>query len=348
MSRWGRAALATLLIGCGVGGRASVVSPRTFAITAERRCEVREGALFCAGVSGVGWPYPEDATVSARRRVGETRVAVGGTPVAVTLSEEHGCALLDDGAVRCWGANGMGQLGSGVCDAGALAPQPVRLPGRATSIATLGGRTCARLEDGTAACWGGVGHLPGSRWSCRPRRVRDGRGWPLGGLARVEVDAAIDARGRLWVWGSDFYGQVSRAAPGARRAPGLEAVQVREPPSVREVASTGTGTCVLDARGEARCWGAPVGRSVAADAAVTRPTRVRGTDGAIALSCDPTSCCVHGAGALRCWGELTGRVRLEGAPRGDAVELRVGGDVVCVGDGRGWRRCFERAQLERE
>lgn len=343
MSRWGRAALATLLIGCGVGGRASVVSPCTLAITAERRCEVREGALFCAGVSGVGWPYPEDATVSARRRVAERRVALRGEVVAVTLGERHGCALLADGGVQCWGDNSLGQLGSGVCDAGALAPRAVALPAGAKTLASLGGRTCALLEDDTAVCWGGVDHLPGARWPCRPRRVRDAEGRPLGALAQVEVDAATDQEGRLWVWGSDFFGQVSRSAPSARRAPGFEAARVAELRDVRAVASTGTGTCVIDARRRVQCWGLPVGSAErSAAAGVPRPRVLSDVHGAVALSCDVTGCCVVEGEGLRCWGARELRVPLRAAEVDDALEVRLGEGRVCVRGARLGERCEAR------
>jgi len=45
---------------------------------------------------------------------GEAATAAGtlGT-VALASGLDHSCALLDDGTLRCWGANGSGQLGSG-------------------------------------------------------------------------------------------------------------------------------------------------------------------------------------------------------------------------------------------
>ncbi len=40
-------------------------------------------------------------------------VALGGRAVQISAGVEHTCALLDTGRVRCWGANGEGQLGYG-------------------------------------------------------------------------------------------------------------------------------------------------------------------------------------------------------------------------------------------
>jgi cysteine-rich repeat protein len=44
-------------------------------------------------------------------------VDVGGVAVALAAGQSHACALLDDGAVRCWGAGFSGRLGHGNTDA---------------------------------------------------------------------------------------------------------------------------------------------------------------------------------------------------------------------------------------
>jgi hypothetical protein len=65
----------------------------------------------------------------------------------------HSCALLESGAVRCWGMNDHGQLGAGdVADR--WTPTEVVLGGRAAQIAAAGKLTCALLEDGALRCWG--------------------------------------------------------------------------------------------------------------------------------------------------------------------------------------------------
>lgn len=56
-------------------------------------------------------------------------VAVAGISTAVGLSTgwwQHSCALLDDGSVRCWGANDWGQLGNGTTSVSAV---PVNMRG---------------------------------------------------------------------------------------------------------------------------------------------------------------------------------------------------------------------------
>ena len=77
--------------------------------------------------------------------------------------DEHVCAALANGQVRCWGRNLYGELGDGSYDA---RPRPsiVRRSdgtgrlGGVTSLATGRYHTCARLQSGQVRCWGGNQH----------------------------------------------------------------------------------------------------------------------------------------------------------------------------------------------
>ena len=103
-------------------------------------------------------PYREAGTVDA----GPLPIACTSNPCAVSLVTTLGvdaddrsegfCALVDDGTVACWGANGAGQLGRGD-DAGivdsAYAARVIDLP-RVTSL----DHTCAIDEAGAVWCWG--------------------------------------------------------------------------------------------------------------------------------------------------------------------------------------------------
>ena len=59
----------------------------------------------------------------------------------IDLGSEHGCAVLADGAVRCWGGDRFGQL-----------DVPAGLVAR--SVSSGGAHSCAVRGDGGLACWG--------------------------------------------------------------------------------------------------------------------------------------------------------------------------------------------------
>lgn len=77
----------------------------------------------------------------------------------VACGLQHSCALFEDGSVRCWGANGQGQLGQGNVvqigdDEAATTVTAISLGGSPVAISAGDNHTCVRFEDGTVRCWG--------------------------------------------------------------------------------------------------------------------------------------------------------------------------------------------------
>lgn len=96
------------------------------------------------GTGGVTLPRAAGVQVSSLTS-GVTSVVAGG---------DHACALLDAGTVKCWGANGRGELGNGGTT-GAGAPVQVSGLDSAASLTTAGVEsTCALLTLGPVFCWG--------------------------------------------------------------------------------------------------------------------------------------------------------------------------------------------------
>jgi alpha-tubulin suppressor-like RCC1 family protein len=80
---------------------------------------------------------------------------------AITLGDDHTCALLNGGSVKCWGVGG--ELGAGDIVSRGSAPNQMgdNLPAvdlgtgkTATSVVAGYGGACAILNDGILKCWG--------------------------------------------------------------------------------------------------------------------------------------------------------------------------------------------------
>lgn len=79
----------------------------------------------------------------------------------LALGQRHACALLDNGTVKCWGDNALGQLGVGHASNQGDGPSEmgdsldaVPLGQLAKSLALGSKHSCALLADDTLKCWG--------------------------------------------------------------------------------------------------------------------------------------------------------------------------------------------------
>jgi alpha-tubulin suppressor-like RCC1 family protein len=153
-------------VGCG--------GSRERAASAARGARLAVATVVCLllaalGMSGIG-PARADQAESPVRRV---------AAASITAGEEHTCALLITGAVRCWGYGGDGELGynsaSSVGDDPARpmeAARNVPLGGKATAITAGAFHTCALLTTGAVRAGATAATV---RWATtRPRTSATG------------------------------------------------------------------------------------------------------------------------------------------------------------------------------
>lgn len=149
-------------------------------------------------------------------------LGAGKTVASMALGSYHTCAILNDGATKCWGNNFYGQLGLG--DTTARGDDPgemgTNLPAvnvgagkTSVGISVAGNHTCAILNDRSVKCWG---------------NGADGRLGSGDTLAR-----------------GDAAGEMGDSLPVVNLGTGKTATAI----------STNVHTCVVLNDGTVKCWG---------------------------------------------------------------------------------------------
>lgn len=118
------------------------------------------GGHSCAATSGAGvlcWGDNDGGELGNSTTEGSRLpVAVTGLSepiISLVLGYEHSCAVTDAGIVKCWGANGLGQLGNGSETNSSV---PVTIANFPDIRLVQAGRwhTCALNVAGYTSCWG--------------------------------------------------------------------------------------------------------------------------------------------------------------------------------------------------
>jgi len=253
-------------------------------------------------------------------------VNLGGIATKIAAGLAHTCAIMENGAVRCWGSNSHGQLGIGnntgtnVNIGDNEQPwQDVNLGGLTAKAITAGGlHSCALLDNGKVRCWGygqhgQLGISNGGANVLAPST--SSADVPLGTVLQLSAGAnhtcALLDTGDVRCWGLNNYGQLGIGSWTATSSPtqvNLNGAQVLQ-------VATGTShTCALLSNGAVKCWGrvdegllgyggtpaghqwAPPATSVDLGASATAYQITAGAS---------NTCALLSNGRTRCWGSNT-------------------------------------------
>jgi alpha-tubulin suppressor-like RCC1 family protein len=259
--------------------------------------------------------------------------ALGCEPSAahVVAGVAHTC-VLDEGEVRCWGDNSLGQLGRDASE-DAVAPSLLALP-QVRALDAGGDTTCALDDDGRAWCFGADHH------GQLGDGARDARSTPalvpgLPPIRDVSVGhahvCALARDGGVWCWGWNGSGQSIPGGPPDVDVP----ARVEGLPPVGALVAGYSDTCAITGERRALCWGAISGGSIAEI-----------TDDVSAVAVGVDYVCAARSDEVRCFGAEPGGARPALPPEGRSYDVAASTvasaliDHVCAIDGEGRLSCW--------
>ncbi len=256
-------------------------------------------------------------------------VGLGAPVTFLAQGRTHGCALLEGGAVRCWGVNNFGQLGNGNNTDSTTAVPVTGLGSGVRALAVGFFHSCAITASGGMRCWGANtnGQL-GDNSTVNRNVPVDVVGLSSGvfkmGAGQTHT-CAVNTAGAVSCWGESFFGRLlGDESPNDRAVPGPVPSLTRD---VVDISLGGYHSCVRLANSSMRCWGENNAGAIGDNSKLSRglPTQVAGL-GRNVSNIDAGfggQTCAVVAGRALCWGENTFGQLGDGTSYGRPVPTRV-------------------------
>ena len=214
------------------------------------------------GELGVGSTTSSFNTPQSIASLGTNRYAV-----SLALGQGFTCALLDDGSIKCWGQDNLGQRGDGGGYGSDIRSPPssaISLPTGRTAKQISAGEfhVCALLDDDSVVCWGNnaEGQLGDGTTSHRTAPVNVssfGSGHTVSYVsAGYDHVCALLTDGGVRCWGSNNNGQLGDGSSTDRSTPPSSDVNLGSGYTAIGISSGGGHTCAMLHDGDMKCWGA--------------------------------------------------------------------------------------------
>ena len=224
------------------------------------------------------------------------------TTQSISVGSGHSCAI-SNGAAKCWGDNGHGQLGNGTQTGRRT---PVQVTGLETSVTAIAAgyyHSCA-IQDGVANCWGWnyYGQLGDGTITSRSIPVQiNGLSANVTAIAPGWSHTCAIQNGAAKCWGYNRNGQLGDGTTISHSIP----VQVSGlTTNVTAIAAGEIHTCAIQ-NGAAKCWGygddGVLGDGT--DWSRNAPVKVNGLSANVtAITAGTYHTCAIQNGAAKCWG----------------------------------------------
>jgi alpha-tubulin suppressor-like RCC1 family protein len=215
---------------------------------------------------------------------------------AIAAGGDTTCAVVQ-GAVRCWGSNAHGLLGSAASAVSSSTPVQIAGISNASAVAVGGSHACALSASGTF-CWGAndagqLGTAPGAD-SAAPVRVA------VTGATSIATGARHSCAGtasNVFCWGANESGQVG-VAPSTSETP-------QDVPGFVGAQSVAAGTdhsCAVTSSGAVFCWGSNSTGQLGRTSTDPSPAQVANLSQARAVVAGNQFGCALLQGDVDCWG----------------------------------------------
>ncbi|WP_421120809.1 RCC1 domain-containing protein [Aquihabitans daechungensis] len=245
-------------------------------------------------------------------------------PVQAAISTTHGCAVMTDSTVRCWGSNRNGQLGNGTATGNnTTVSTAVVVQGLTDAKAVTVGNyfSCAVRTGGGVSCWGLGSHGRLGNGTNTSSSVPV----PVSGITNATSVGAANgstypgacaslATGTVKCWGSNLMGLL-----GVSSIPNTTAGSSNVPVTVSGVANAAEVSvgfevaCARHTSGTATCWGRNLD-GVFNDPSlppgdqntVRLASPIVGLSGATSIAVGDGNVCAMASGGATCWGSADG------------------------------------------
>ena len=295
---------------------------------------------------------------------------LGSDVISLAFGHQHACGLLDTGAVKCWGRNNAGQLGTSGGDKDT--PQTINLgSGRtATSIYAGGHYTCAILDDASVKCWGengngqlGIGSNSNANTPTTINTLGSGRTAISLATAMSAVCALLDD-GSVKCWGASANGQLGNGGTSSNlKSPPASAINLGTGRTAKAITGGESHFCAILDDDSIKCWGNGFNGKLGTGTTSHRstPTSTSGSfaTGRYAVAIDAGydhTCAILDNGQLTCWGSDSDGQLGNGATTGTkssiqsttvtlgsgrtAISLSAGGEHTCAQLDNGQLKCW--------